>query len=231
MSTSPPMSIVVIHGVGDHKQEDTARAFSRAMAQTMSPELDWALPSLVTRTGDVQAETGEGPLPQGFTFSAYKVSVPWPKKRWVIPLYEFYWSDLTRHNLGLLGEIHKIWHFVVGPPRVGFQALTVPVQGMAWFVLACLRLIYVTVWFVAIARMLTSLILFFAMQVPNSDFLRYYEIIFPIDATMYAILLFFSSARCATGVLPSKSVPRLIDRRARAGRYDNSDAGRSPVTH
>src|SRR5947209_3221647 len=121
----PPKSIVVIHGVGDHKEDETAKAFSRALAQARGSGAQWSPPSLVTRTGDVQCEVVEagagGPPTEAFSFSAYRIGVPWPGPKWEVPLYEFYWSNLSRKGLGLLGEVAKVWRFLVGPPRVGYQ--------------------------------------------------------------------------------------------------------------
>jgi hypothetical protein len=93
-SILPPKSIVVIHGVGDHKEDETAKAFSRALARARGDGSLWSPPSLVTRTGDVQCEvpvTEAGrPPTEAFTFSAYRIEVPWPGPKWEVPLYEFF---------------------------------------------------------------------------------------------------------------------------------------------
>jgi hypothetical protein len=192
-----PQAIVVVHGVGDHQEGERAKALARAMAQTIEPNVGWSLPSLVTRIGDVQAEdeAGEGILPRGFTFSSYQITVPWPGPGREVDLYEFYWSKLSRKGLGLLGEVQKIWRFLVGPPRIGFQALTMPVAGIGGFVLGLARVVYGLVWLWVILRMIASLSLLFLIGVIKISILRYFDILLIIDSVTAALLILFTVLR------------------------------------
>ena len=197
----PPRSIVVIHGVGDHKEDDTAKAFSRALARARGKAVLWSPPSLVTRIGDVQCEIAETDADrsnnEAFTFSAYRIEVPWPGPKWEIPLYEFFWSNLSRKGLGLLGEVAKVWRFLVGPPRLGYHALSVPAAG--WgdaCILGFARIVYCLAWAVVIFRMIASLALILLVGVLkyNTRFLRYYDTMLVTDLVISTLLLAFAIA-------------------------------------
>ena len=191
MPAPAPRSIVVIHGVGDHKQDVTATEFSRALGRAMSPKAGWTLPTLVSKQGDVQCETRDAHSLKAFTFAAYKISVPWPRPIREVFLYEFYWSQLSREGLGLLGEIKKIWRFLFGPARIGLQALMYPVGGSSSLLLGLMRLAYYLAASVAILRLFVSLGLIFAIGILKLD-LRYYDILLFIDIVISALLVSFA---------------------------------------
>jgi hypothetical protein len=195
----PPKSIVVIHGVGDHKEDETAKAFSRALAGARGTAARWSPPSLVSRIGDVQCEVAVteagGPPSETFTFSAYKLEVPWPGPKWEVPLYEFFWSNLSRKGLGLLGEAAKIWRFLIGPPRLGYQALCAP--AISWrdgCLLGFARFFYCLAWMLVTFRMIASLalILLVGLLKFNVWFLRYYDTMLAADIVVSTLLLAFT---------------------------------------
>jgi hypothetical protein len=45
MAQELPKSIVVIHGVGDQKEDETARELARALGGVFNPDLKWAPPT------------------------------------------------------------------------------------------------------------------------------------------------------------------------------------------
>jgi hypothetical protein len=198
-----PDSIVVIHGVGDHKEDETAKAFSRALAQARGDGTHWSPPSLITRTGDVQCEvvvTEAGrPPSEAFTFSAYRIEVPWPGPEWNISLHEFFWSNLSRQGLGLLGELAKIWRFLVGSPRIGYRALTTQAIGrLDGCLLGFARVSYCLSWGVVIVRLPVSLVLILLLGLFRFDFkyLRYYDTMLTIDLFNSFVLILFNISWC-----------------------------------
>ncbi len=157
----PPAAIVVVHGVGDHKEDEAARELGRALGRTMAPGLRWTQPTYVIHRGAIQSVTRDEPDVPTFTFGAYEVEVPelGPKGR--IPIYEFYWSKLSRKGQGFMGELQRSWQFLAGLPRVGYQALVPAVSGRAGGLMRVMRPAFCLAWVLLVLRLIFSLVLIF----------------------------------------------------------------------
>jgi hypothetical protein len=220
---SPPGAIVVIHGVGDHKEDETARELARALGRTLDPGLHWTQPTYVTHHGAIQSVTQDEPDVPTFTFGAYEVEVPALGVAGRIPVYEFYWSKLSRKGQGFLGELQRSWQFLAGLPRVGYQALVPAVSGRAGGLMRVVRPIFCLAWVLLILRLICSLALIFALlraethtvrlstilqdkglpgipkdqdfdiSLPNTS-VRYFDVLLPIDLTIGLGFLAFSGS-------------------------------------
>jgi hypothetical protein len=75
-----------------------------------------------------RVEPNEGSLPESFTLPRRQIQVIDEKGATgaSIPIYEFYWADLSASNPGWLGDIRRGWQLMAGLPRVGYPCLTLP---------------------------------------------------------------------------------------------------------
>lgn len=204
MPEQPPTSIVVIHGVGNQSEGETARDLSRALARSLHPDAEWPPPMLVTKTADVRCDARDGSEAETFTVAAYEIAALGSEPGRVarrFPVYDFYWANLSRGGTGFIAELKQSWQCVVGLPRIGYQALTHPAGNrFSRAILALMRPIYCIAWVLIVVRLLVSLLLILVMgrmtedQIRNT-WLRYYDVVFLIDLATAALILLFSTLR------------------------------------
>jgi hypothetical protein len=217
----PPAAIVVIHGVGDHKEDETARELGRALGRTMNLRLRWTQPTYVSYRGAIQSVTRDEPDVPTFSFGAYEVEVPELGAVGRIPIYEFYWSKLSPKGKGFMGELQRSWQFLAGLPRVGYQALVPAVSGWAGGLMRVVRPAFCLAWVLLVLRLIFSLALILALlraetqtvrvsqlahdkglpsvpkdqdydiALPNTA-VRYFDALLPIDLVIALCFLAFS---------------------------------------
>ena len=159
---------------------------------------------LVTKTADVRCDARDGSEAETFTVAAYEIAALGSEPGRVarrLPVYEFYWANLSRGGTGFIAELKQSWQCVVGLPRIGYQALTHPAGNrFSRAILALMRPIYCIAWVLIVVRLLVSLLLIFVMgrmtedQIRNT-WLRYYDVVFLIDLATAALILLFSTLR------------------------------------
>jgi hypothetical protein len=223
----PPGAIVVIHGVGDHKEDEAARELGRALGRTMNPGLRWTQPTYVIERGAIQSVTRDEPDIPTFTFGAYEVEIPELGAKGQIPIYEFYWSKLSRQGQGFMRELQRSWQFLAGLPRVGYQALVPAVSGRGGGLMRVMRLAFCLAWVLLVLRLIISLVLIFLLlrsetetvsvskllqekglpsiptdrniSLPKTS-VRYFDALLPIDLFIGLCFLAFSVSLCLVAV-------------------------------
>jgi hypothetical protein len=198
----PCRSIVVIHGVGDHQEDVTAKELARALGRTMSPDFGRCPPTFVSKRGDVQSQSGAERDTESFTFASYEISVLGMAEGEGTAVYELYWANLTRGVGGLLAELEKTWRFLVGMPRLGYHALVARGrEADPPRLLRLARFVYCAGWVLLVFRLVAALALILVMsyamggeiryyRLPS---LRYYDVLLVIDVATDAILVAFGA--------------------------------------
>jgi len=159
----------------------------------------WPPPIRITKNAEIRCDASEGSEAESFTATEYEVSAIGSESGKVarrLPVYEFYWANLSRAGTGFLGGLRQSWQFVVGLPRVGYQALvhrSATRRGQE--ILTAARRLFCVAWVLIVVRLLVSLLLIVAMGQLKVGWLRYYDVIFPLDLATFTIIMGFSILR------------------------------------
>ena len=125
-----------------------------------------------------------------------------------IPIYEFYWSTLSRKGQGFLGELERTWRFLSGLPRIGYQALVPAISARAGGLLRVARAAFCVAWVLLILRLIFSLALIFALlradtkQVSLSTLLHDKNLPAPAKDDDYSVTLPATPVRYYDALLP-----------------------------
>jgi hypothetical protein len=180
---NPPWTVIVVHGVGNQAEGETARSLGLSLARELSKE-HFRAHTLSAADSVVSAPPS---LPDGNVeapaFSLREEGSAGDRAR----IYELYWANESRVGEFIVSQVISFWQLFVGVPRLGLIALDyTPARGRA--ALTVFRGVYVLVWLLIVLRMLYASALA-ALRVPTRlGALHSDELALPLDMMVSAVL-------------------------------------------
>lgn len=177
-------SIIVVHGVGDQVKGETARSVVTALAQQIITE---NRPERVDVSGpnEVHIPTS-GYAPCSAVLQTMQWSDP-AHNAHQLPVYEFYWADASRNQVGIADQFWLMWQLAVGLPRIGLRAI----DGDGHLGSRIARMLCGLVWLALVAHLITSVFFLVATTVGSA---AGYPLVFARIATLWSIELLFNAA-------------------------------------
>lgn len=202
-ASNRPNSLIVIHGVGDQKVEETIRDLSRGIGRAIQQTT--GLSGIrVCQRGEWQC--GVPHSDDSMRVTEYEVAHTRGGASVVHRLYEFHWADLSRLSDRWYDQVRGSVQFLTGLPRLGFRALNAP-EPATW-PRACssiARLSFVACWSCIVARLSVALgyiaigfVPFVAVtRATTIRVLLWFDLITSISALAFLLFLLVRTVTCS----------------------------------